>query len=248
MKAFILNSGVGRRMGDISSHKPKALTEIGAGYTILSRQLEQVARAGIREAVITTGPFSDLLRAHVESLGLPLNVRYVHNPDYASTNYIVSMHLAAPLLEGDDIFFVHGDLVLEDGVLRDLLRASDSVMAVDSALPLPQKDFKARLCGRRIAAIGVDLFGADCVACQPAYKWLAADFARWLRAVAAFVARGDTAVYAENAFNASSGSIPLVPLELAGRLCNEIDNPEDLHAVGGRFLQSLKDRSGEARL
>ena len=30
-----------------------------------------------------------------------------------------------------------------------------------------------------------------------------------------------------------------IPLALEGRLCNEIDNPEDLAAVSARFLQTL---------
>lgn len=235
MKALILNSGRGTRMGDLTKEKPKCMTDIGCGETILSHQLRQAARAGIREAVITTGPFADALRAHVQGLDLPLSVTYVPNPDYASTNYIASIHLAAPYLRGEDIYLSHGDLVQQDSVLADLMAVEHSVMAVDSALPLPQKDFKARLSGGRIVEIGVGIFGADCVACQPAYKWLARDFGCWLDAMADFVARGQTGVYAENAFNALSGAAPLYPLELAGRLCSEIDDPHDLAVVGARF-------------
>lgn len=241
MKALILNSGVGRRMGSLTQDRPKAMVEIGGGYTIVSRQLTQLARAGVREAVMTTGPFAPELRAHVESLGLPIRVAFVHSPDYALTNYIVSLHLAAPLLRGEDVLLCHGDLVLEDSVIRDLLTAGRSVMAVDRSLPLPRKDFKAKLRNGRIVAVGVDLFGGDCVACQPAYGWRAADFALWLDAIAAFVMRGETGVYAENAFNAQDGAIPLAPLELCGRLCAEIDNPDDLAAVGARFLSTLAD-------
>ena len=90
-------------------------------------------------------------------------------------------------------------------------------------------------------AVGVNLSGAECVACQPAYRWLAQDFDRWLDAIAALIANGDTKVYAENAFNAQNGAIPLYPLEMNGRLCAEIDNQEDLAAVGARFLRTLAD-------
>ncbi|MEG2207066.1 MAG: NTP transferase domain-containing protein [Clostridia bacterium] len=235
MKALILNSGIGHRMGALTRTQPKCMTEIGGGYTILSHQLTQLAHTEIREVVITTGPFADQLRAYVESLGLQLEVSYVQNPDYAASNYIVSMHLAAPLLRGADVYLTHGDLVMEDAALGALLSARGSVMAVDSSLPLPQKDFKAQLREGRIVAVGVDRFGADCVTCQPAYKWLAADFARWLDALAAFVARGERGVYAENAFNAEDGAIPLWPMELCGRLCGEIDNPDDLRQISARF-------------
>lgn len=239
MIALILNSGVGHRMGDLTRTKPKCMTDIGAGYTILSRQLTQLAKAGVKEAVVTTGPFAEALREHVDRLALPLRVRYAPNPMYAETNYIVSLHLAAPLVRGQDVLLLHGDLVMEDGVLSELLAGKRSVMAVDTTLPLPEKDFKARLRDGRIVAVGVQLFGDDCVACQPAYRMNAADFSLWLDAMAAFVNRGDTKVYAENAFNAQNGAIPLWPLELGGRLCSEIDNPDDLAVVGARFRATL---------
>lgn len=239
MIALILNSGQGTRLGPLTQEKPKAMLDIGGGYTLLSRQLELLCKVGICEAVITTGPFAPLLEAHVRGLNLPLEAAFVHNPDYARTNYIHSIHLAAPLLRGRDVLLLHGDLVLEESVLGELLRSPVSAMAVDSGLPLPQKDFKARLQEGRIQAVGVDLFGPDCVACQPAYRLLAGDFALWLDSIGTFVARGEVAVYAENALNALHGALPLYPLELGGRLCHEIDDADDLDRVGRRFLETL---------
>ena len=55
MKALILNSGLGSRMGVLTSEHPKCMTEISSHETILSRQLKQIAEAGIEEVVITTG-------------------------------------------------------------------------------------------------------------------------------------------------------------------------------------------------
>ena len=45
MKALILNSGLGRRMGVLTSEHPKCMTEVSAQETILSRQLHQIAEA-----------------------------------------------------------------------------------------------------------------------------------------------------------------------------------------------------------
>ena len=238
MKALLLNSGVGSRMGSLTKHGPKCMSSIGAGYTILSRQLTLIAEVGIREAVITVGPFAGLLKEHVAGLNLPLHITYVPNPLYSETNYIYSMHLAAEHLD-DDILLLHGDLVLESSVLWDLTASKKSVVAVDSTLPLPDKDFKARVQGGYVTAIGVAFFGPDCVACQPAYFWQREDFAAWMKAVGAFCSNGQRRVYAEDAFNGQSGAIPLHPLELNGRLCNEIDNLQDLEAVSRRFLQTF---------
>lgn len=231
MKALILNSGVGQRMGLLTQSKPKCMTEIGGGETILKRQLRQLHTLGVPEAVVTTGHCADVLKGYANGLPSRPCITYVHNPDYAGTNYIVSMHLAAPYLAGEDVLLLHGDLVLEDSVLQELAQSRISAMTVDHGLPLPQKDFKARLQNGRIVSVGIDFFGDSCVACQPAYKWLAQDFGTWLKSIDTFVSRGETNVYGENAFNVLEGAVPLFPLELHGRLCREIDNASDLATV-----------------
>ena len=53
MKALILNSGMGTRMAPLTDRQPKCLTELSPGETILSRQLRQLAEAGVEEAVVT---------------------------------------------------------------------------------------------------------------------------------------------------------------------------------------------------
>ena len=106
MKALILNSGKGSRMGDLTKTHPKCMTEIASMETIISRQLRQVAEQGISEVIITTGPFEEKLIHYVESLGLPLSYTFVRNPNYENTNYIYSMYLAKKYLEDTDVFLL----------------------------------------------------------------------------------------------------------------------------------------------
>ena len=61
MKAVILNSGLGSRMGVLTSEQPKCMTEISSRETILSRQLFMIAEAGIKEVVMTTGYREEIL-------------------------------------------------------------------------------------------------------------------------------------------------------------------------------------------
>lgn len=77
MKALILNSGLGRRMGVLTSEHPKCMTEVSAQETILSRQLHQIAEAGIEEVVMTTGLFDQVLEQYCKSLDLPLAYTFV---------------------------------------------------------------------------------------------------------------------------------------------------------------------------
>ena len=239
MKALILNSGIGRRMGEISKDQPKCMARIGAGFSIISWQLNVLKKAGINEAVITTGPFAGELRDYIESLNMGMVLEFVANPDYENTNYIYSIYCARDYL-ADEIILLHGDLVFEQTVVEDLISYSGSCVATDSSLPLPEKDFKARVDGDRVLAVGVEFFGADCVACQPIYHILKNDMQMWLSEIERFCQRGQTSVYAEKALNIITDKLELSALELGGRLCNEIDNEDDLIEISSRFNKLIE--------
>lgn len=242
MIALLLNSGRGTRMGDETREHPKCMCRLDGEDTIISWQVRLLERCGIREAVVTTGPFADMLREHLEGLGSGVRFTYVPNPDYAVTNYIYSMYLAREWLH-DDVISLHGDLVLEARVMEALAASPVSAVAVDAALPLPEKDFKAEVSDGRVRAIGVDRFGPGCVASQPAYKFLRRDFARWMAQIERFIARGERTCYAENAFNAAWEDIPLYPLDVQGALCGEIDNMEDKARICAAFARKVRGRA-----
>ena len=241
MKALILNSGLGKRMGVLSSEHPKCMTEINGNETILSRQLRLLAEAGIKDVVITTGYYDGALTAYCESLGLPLSYTFVKNAEYASSNYIYSIYCAGEQLKDDDILLMHGDLVFETAVLDAVLAEKRSCMTISSALPLPEKDFKAVLCDGRIKKIGVDVF-ENAVSAQPLYKLLQKDWQEWLAAICSFCEAGKRNCYAENAFNEVWESCPLYALDIEDELCGEIDTPEDL-AVIAEELKKVNDRT-----
>lgn len=241
MKALILNSGVGRRMGVLTSEHPKCMTEIAPGETILSRQLRLLARCGIRKAVITTGLFDSVLRDYCRSLELPLEISFVFNPDYAETNYIQSIRCAEPLLRGEDIVLMHGDLVFEQGVLGRVLASPVSCMTVSSTLPLPQKDFKAVVQDGRVKKVGIEFFD-DALTAQPLYKLLRRDWQMWLDKICEFCDGGQRKCYAENAFNTISDECEVYTMDFKDKLCAEIDTPEDMEAVS-RQLAGTAERS-----
>ena len=94
MKALLLNSGLGHRMGAITKEHPKCMTEISAYNTILSRQLRQLVSFGIEEVVMTTGYYDKVLVDYCHALHLPLKYTFVNNPIYDKTNYIYSIYCA----------------------------------------------------------------------------------------------------------------------------------------------------------
>ena len=184
MKALILNSGMGSRMGALASSHPKCMAEISGRETIVSRQLRQAAEAGIQEVVMTTGVNDHMLAHYCLSLELPVRITFVKNPAPEETNYIYSIYCAREHLD-DDVILMHGDLVFENSVLDQVLASRHSCMAVSSTSPLPEKDFKAVVRDGKIQKVGVEFF-QEAVAAQPLYKLLKKDWKEWLDRIAAF--------------------------------------------------------------
>jgi len=240
MKALILNSGLGHRMGVLTSEHPKCMTEISARDTILSRQLKLIAEAGIKEVVMTTGYFDEILVNYCHSLNLPLNYTFVNNPVYDKTNYIYSIYCAKDHLRDEDIVLMHGDLVFESEVFDKVIASDASCMTVSSTLPLPEKDFKAVIGEGRVTAVGIEFF-ADAMAAQPLYKLCKDDWNVWLDEICAFCESDNRKCYAENAFNKVSDKCHVYPLDVKDSLCGEIDTPEDL-AVVSKQIADLENR------
>lgn len=241
MKALILNSGLGRRMGVLTSEHPKCMTEVSSRETILSRQLTQLAEKGIEEVVMTTGLFDTVLEEYCKSLELPLTITFVKNPVYDKTNYIYSIYCAREYLEDQDVLLMHGDLVFENTVLDDVMESQESCMTVSSTLPLPEKDFKAVIHKNRIEKVGIEFF-EDALAAQPLYKLNKEDWNVWLARIEEFCEKEKVSCYAENAFNEVSDQCLIRPLDVQDRLCAEIDNPEDLKQVSG-MLKEVENRT-----
>lgn len=240
MKALILNSGLGHRMGVITKEHPKCMTDISAHNTILSRQLRQLVSFGVEEVVMTTGYYDKVLVDYCNALHLPISFTFVNNPEYATTNYIYSIYCAKEYLKDDDIILMHGDLVFENLVMEAVVNSEKSCMAVSSTLPLPEKDFKAVIKDGRIEKVGIEYFD-DALAAQPLYKILKGDWLIWLDNIEKFCESDNRKCYAENAFNEVSEKCIIYPCDVKDMLCAEIDTPEDLEVVS-RHLAEVNER------
>lgn len=240
MKALILNSGMGSRMGVLTSEQPKCMTEISAKETILSRQLAQLSKIGVEDVVMTTGYYDANLVNYCQSLDSAIHFTFVKNPKYQETNYIYSIYCAREYLD-DDVILMHGDLVFENSVIDEIMEFEGSCMAVSSKQPLPEKDFKAVIRQGRITKVGIEFFN-EAVSAQPLYKLMKEDWKLWLDKICEYCESGQVGCYAENAMNEIADKMQLLPFDFGNRLCGEIDNPEDLAVVSSR-LKEIENRT-----
>ena len=233
MKAIIFNSGLGKRMGELTAHCHKSMVRLQNHEAIFERQLRILHECGITEFVVTVGPFKEQLieasrAAHLQGC----RFTFVENPIYDKTNYIYSMYLAREYITGD-VLMLHGDLVFDARLVETILGLKmPSLGCMNKQKPLPEKDFKARVKDDCVQEVSVNIFDGDCYAFQPFYKLCAADTAAWVRQVERFVEAGETGCYAENAMNEIFPQLQVSAFDYSS-MCyvDEVDNAEDLARV-----------------
>jgi len=241
MRALLLNSGIGKRMGSVTKDIPKCLVEIAPGESIIDRQVRVLQENGISEIVVTTGPFEDQLHSFFKQKYPHIQVTFIHNPNYKNTNYIYSMWLAREVLNRD-ILLMHGDLVLDFQICSRVIHFSEkNCVVMDKQAPLPEKDFKGRLIAGYVKEIGINVTGAGAYFLLPLYRLQKDAFNTWMQEIGRFVERNDNSVYAENAFNEISDIIHLKPLWMDGETCMEVDTYEDLEAARKLVKKNAKN-------
>ena len=226
MKAVIFNSGLGNRMEEFTKKNHKSMARLKDGETILHRQIRLLSLEGVKDFIITTGPFEEQLKG--EAADFPeLNFTFVRNDIYDRTNYIYSMYLAREYMN-DDLLFLHGDLVFNRKLVRDVLACEEkNTVTVNFKKALPEKDFKGRVIDGKVHEVSISIFDENCFALQPFYKMEKATAAAWIGKVVEFIHDGKDKCYAENALNEIFPALNIRAFSYENYYIDEIDNQTD---------------------
>lgn len=235
MKAVIFNSGLGNRMGEFTQTHHKSMAQLKNDETIFHRQIRLLSAEGVKDFIVTTGPFEEQLKK--EAADFPeLNFTFVRNAIYDKTNYIYSMYLAREHMQ-DDLLFLHGDLVFNRKLVHDVLNSEEKNTAtVNFKKALPEKDFKGRVKDGKVLEVSIHIFDDDCYAFQPFYKMDKATAAAWIAKVEEFIDKGENKCYAENALNEIFADLNVRAFSYEDYYIDEIDNLDDYARVTADIL------------
>lgn len=130
MQAIILAAGMGRRLGDYTKENTKCMIPVN-GVRLIDRVLTYLLHLDISRVVIVVGYQRQNLIDHVGNLyHNKLKIEYIENPVYDKTNNIYSLYLAKDILAADDTILLESDLIYEEGILKMLVDAPDSNLAL----------------------------------------------------------------------------------------------------------------------
>ena len=121
MKAIILTAGTASRLRPLTSNTPKCLLKVGE-RTLLGRSMDALIKAGVREFCIVTGYLHEQIEDFVsKTYGKSIDVCFIHNKDYASTNNIYSLWLARPEADGQEVLLLDSDLLYDPRIVERVL-------------------------------------------------------------------------------------------------------------------------------
>jgi choline kinase len=141
MKAVILAAGCATRLRPYSDDTPKTLLPV-AGVPILRRTITSLLRCGIDQFVIGTGYLEHMVRESVARWFPGLDVAFVSNPDFRTTNNAYSLSLLRAHLENDAFLLLDGDVVFDTSVIERLLERGPDCLAVRSVGDLGLEEMK----------------------------------------------------------------------------------------------------------
>ncbi len=129
--ALLLAAGTGTRLQPLTLDAPKCLTEVG-GVPILERLVNNLRTQGFNRLIVVIGHLGDRIQEFLQQHAGDMQVDYVTNPDYRTTNNIYSLWLARQQIR-EPFLLVESDLVFETWMLNDMRHPGK--MAVSRILP-----------------------------------------------------------------------------------------------------------------
>lgn len=130
LTAIILVGGRGTRLASVVSDRPKPLADVG-GRPFVTRLLDQLSAAGVREAILCTGHLGEQVSAELGDSYGPMTLGYSREAQPLGTGG--ATRLAAASVVADPAIVMNGDAYC--GVeLRELLAAHHEARALSTIL------------------------------------------------------------------------------------------------------------------
>lgn len=234
--AIILAAGVGSRLRPLTESMPKCCVRVG-GESLIRRIVKQLQAIVVEMPIyIVTGYFGDVVRQELSDFGG--DIRFVDNPDYASTNNMESCRLALEARHGGGpSLIVNADCAYDDEIVATMVAAEGSCIAADVGVYI-HENMKVRLEAGWIRDISKAIpEGGNVATSIDLYSFVASDVARLLQIMENYHTQGDLNQWTEVAIAKLVRESNVGIADITGKKWIEIDNINDLDIANKIFTQ-----------
>ena len=107
--AVFLLAGGGIRLKPYTNDIPKCLVPVN-DQKLLIRMLDFLQIGGIEKVILVIGYQGEKIRSLISNNYGVMDIQYIHNKDWETTNNVVSLNLAVPNIK-EDFILLEGDLI-----------------------------------------------------------------------------------------------------------------------------------------
>lgn len=131
MQAIMLAAGKGSRLGKYTKNNTKCMLDVH-GETLLERAIDALLEANIKDFIIVLGYKGENVKEFIreKKLDEKINITYIDNDVYDTTNNIYSLYLARDYLAKDDTILLESDLIYDKSIIRKLVESKYDSAAV----------------------------------------------------------------------------------------------------------------------
>ena len=135
MTYIILAAGKGNNLKPLTLKYPKTSYKLNSNETVLQHLVRSIRKYDdTAEVIVVLGYLADAVKNELEYD----NVKFIVNPFYEVTNSISSLWFAKQYLERENVTIIHGDVVFDEHIMKDILtiNTKNPFVLVDSSIKL----------------------------------------------------------------------------------------------------------------
>ena len=132
MKVVLLIAGRGRRLGNITKNKSKALIDLN-GKPLLAHLIERFIFCNLKDIIVVVGHDSKGVIEYINNnYGNKLRLTTIFNSKYKQTNNLYSLWLTREYVSNNSFIVCNGDTILNKYIINNLLTTGDhSAIVID---------------------------------------------------------------------------------------------------------------------
>jgi len=243
MKSVILAAGVSARLRPLTDNTPKCLLKIG-DKTILERTLDNLLAYNLDDIIIVTGYLEEQIKSFVKRYYPKLNVTYIFNEQYDTTNNIYSLWMTKDLVMNNEMLLMDSDILFDKKILELLIKSKyQNCLALRSDHKLSDEEIKVRLnSDKSIAEISKTVDLKHAVGESIGIEKFSSEFTKKLFEILdrKILVENKVKVFYEAAFqDAINDGNKIYAVDIGSLKCIELDFAEDIERANREVIQYL---------
>lgn len=127
----MLAAGMGKRLGKYTENATKCMVPVN-GKTLIEYAIESLIEAKIKRLTLVVGYKKEILKDFLKDRYSEIEINYIDNDVYDTTNNIYSLYLAKDVLAQDDTILLESDLIFDKNIIKEIIEDKNPNLAVVS--------------------------------------------------------------------------------------------------------------------